>query len=169
MIVLRVLGYIGFYLLLLIGLISIVFTMPGNFIIFGGALIYAIITNFTVIGWKLLLTLGIMATVAELLEYILGVVGAKKLGASKWGVIGALIGAIIGSIVLAPLFLGIGALIGLFVGAFLGAYIVELIRGVPPNEAFRSGLGALSGRVGATFVKLIIAAVMIFFIIRAMI
>jgi len=164
---LHMLGYIGFFLLLAVGLIAIIFTLPGNFIIFGGALLYAILTDFSKIGWRLLLTLGLMATASELFEYVLGVVGAKRWGASKWGIIGALIGAIIGSIVLAPLFFGIGALIGLFAGAFLGAYIVELMRGISPDKAFRAGLGALVGRIGATFLKLVIGVTMIFLIVKA--
>ncbi len=76
--------------------------------------------------------LGILVVILVLsfvLDYVAGAAGAKKFGATKWGIWGALAGGIIG-IFLGPL--------GLLLGPLLGAVTFELLGGI---------IGALTGKI----------------------
>lgn len=127
--------------------------LPGCPLIFGGAFLYAWYTGFTVISWKTLVLLLALAVFGEVLEKISAFVGARRYGASRWGLIGVLLGGIGGLILAGPL--------GLIFGPFLGAVILEILRGQAPDGAFRAGFGALIGMAGGALGKLVIGLIMI--------
>jgi len=102
------------------------------------------------------------------MEYVLVIIGAKRLGASNAAVIGALIGAILGAIAGAS-FLGIGLILGTFLGIFLGAFLVELFIQKDFIKSLKAGTGGILGRVGSILVKLVIAVIMFAIIISRMI
>jgi uncharacterized protein YqgC (DUF456 family) len=58
------------------------------------------------------LVMGALTVLVTLLDYVVPVAGAKKYGASKWGVWGSLAGLLVGFFVLPPS--------GMFVGGFVG-------------------------------------------------
>jgi len=155
---------VGFVLLLsffLIGFFAIFFGLPGTWLILLTSFFYGYAGHFEKFGFPLLTLLAVVALVAELLEYLLGMAGAKRFGASRKGAIASIVGGIIGAIVCAPLFFGIGALLGLFAGAFLGAFLYEWITQRDLEHSLRSGFGALLGKVSGTMVKLLAALGMI--------
>ena len=95
----QILWIIFFIVVCLAGLIISVFGGPGPFIIFGGAFLYGLIEHFQDIDFATLLVLLILSIAGEIMEFFSGLIGAKKFGASKAGMIGALIGGITGSLI----------------------------------------------------------------------
>ena len=143
----------------IIGFIALFFTTFGTLIIFIGALIFAFLTNFTVIGVKTLIFLFTLYACGEALEYILVAVGVKKVGSSNAAIVGALIGGIVGSIA-GVIVLGVNIIIGTFLGIFLGAFIVEFFIHKDVIKSIRAGTGGLLGRLSSIVVKVIIAVIM---------
>ena len=104
----------------------------------------------------LLIWLGIVIVVS-VLDYVVPAYFTKLTGGSKYGSWGAIIGLFVG-LVVPP--------IGMIVGSLLGAFIGELIFAVkPPADSVKSALGAFLGFIFGTGLKLITAAVMMFYIV----
>jgi uncharacterized protein YqgC (DUF456 family) len=79
--------------------------------------------------------------------------GAKRVGASKYAVWGAILGTFAGLFIMPPL--------GLFVGPFVGALIGELIHGKEIRQAAKVGFGTWLGLVMAIVLKMGLAFAMI--------
>lgn len=133
---------------------SIIPGVPGPPLIFAGTLIYALATRFEKVGWFTLLILGIIAALAQIVDYLAAVYGVKKLGGSKWGMWGSILGGLIG--------LFIANIPGMIVGLFAGAFFMELWKG--NKDLFSStkvGWGSLMGFLGGTLMKVIFSLIMI--------
>jgi uncharacterized protein YqgC (DUF456 family) len=140
-------------LLFVAGLVgSIVPWMPGPLFVVAGALIWALATNFERLGAGRLAILGALAVLAFLLDLIVGAIGARRYGAGRMGVAGALVGALVG------LFFGP---VGLVVGCIAGAVAGELLRGADLAQGVRSGAGALLGVLAGLAVDLLVSITMI--------
>ncbi len=114
-------SYVVLVALLLTGLVLNIVGLPGLWVMVASALIYAWVTGFGVyLGWQGLLVLTLLATLAEILEFLAGSTGAKKAGGSKRGMAGAIIGGILGAIFFSIPVPIIGTIIGACVGTFLG-------------------------------------------------
>src|SRR5512133_3597601 len=72
------------------------------------------------LGMSALIAMLVLTLVTYAIDAAAGYMGAKRFGATKWGLIGGAAGALIG------LFFG---LLGLFVGPVIGAIAGELIGG----------------------------------------
>jgi len=139
--------------LFLAGLVgSIVPWMPGPLFILAGAVVWAVATDFQTLGWGRLAVLAALAVLSFLLDFLAGAIGARRYGASRWGVVGALLGAVVG------LFLGP---LGLIAGCVIGAVVGELARGADLAGGVRSGLGALVGLLAGLLADLVLAITMI--------
>ena len=158
---LDILGMILFWLILIIGFVSIFFGVAGTFIIFADALGFAIITHFEKITWTVLGVLLALAIIVELLELALAGAAARKFGSSKAAAWGAIIGGLLGAIILTPFAPLIGTIFGGFLGAFLGALLVELISSEDFNKSIRSAWGAFLGVLGGKVIKITVAIIMI--------
>ncbi len=158
---LEIAGLVIFFLIIAAGMIMILFSLPGCWIILADAIIYGLITRFQEVNLWVLLLLLFVATAAEGLEFLAGVYGTKYYGASRRGIIGAIIGAILGAILMSPLLFLIGAVIGAFIGAFLGASIVEYLNDRNYKRAIRAGMGAFLGKLGGILAKEIAAVAML--------
>lgn len=158
-------GLVIFYIVLLLGAVSIFFGLFGTLIIFLDALVYGFATNFEQIGIKALVLLFCLYLVGELLEYFSIVVGARKFGASGPAIIGAMVGGILGAILGTGVLPIIGTVMGAFLGMFLGAFLVELLVKRKLGASLKAGTGSFLGRIGAVFAKFLIAVVMIIIII----
>ena len=90
-------GLTLFILVLFFGAFSILFGLPGTLVILIDAAVYAAVTGFERIGFKILITLLLLSILAELADFAVGMAGAVKFGASRrsfWvSVVGSLIGA----------------------------------------------------------------------------
>ncbi len=141
-------------LIMLGGLVGVVLPIiPSTPLIWVGVLIYAVCDGFESISWSLVLIFGVLAILSVVLDYFGGVIGAKKYGATRWGLIGSVIGGIVGFFT--------GGIVGLVFGPFFGAVLSELIFGKDLTSAFKSGVGTLVGFLGGVIVKLVIGVVII--------
>lgn len=155
------------FLVLLFGVLSVLFGLPGTVIVFLAALVWAIATGFREISWGVLVGCGFLTLLGELADYALGVVGAKRFGSSNKGILFSLVGGFLGALVGAPLFWGAGAVLGALAGAFFGAVVAELLSyGLGQwKKAVRSGWGNFLGRVAGMVVKMAIAVGMAVWIV----
>lgn len=145
-----------FVLILAFGLVSNFLSIPGNFVVALNTFWYGVATNFEKVTFSFFITLFIIAAAVEFVEYLIIALGAKRYGASRWGVVGAILGGIIGGLsgfTFSPIF---GAIIGGFIGVIVGTMLLELIiKGRNIKAAFHAMLGALIGKVGGLTVKVI--------------
>ena len=143
----------GAIVCILAGLVGLVFpAIPGPPILFAGLWLAAHAEGYAYVGVKTLVVLGILTVLAVVLDFVAGALGAKRFGASRWAVVGALLGAVVG------IFFG---LIGLLLGPFVGAVAGELISGRALDAASRAGVGATIGLLVGTAAKLAIGFTMV--------
>ncbi len=144
-------------------LISVALGIPGTWILLGLAFIIELTDGWfrpegtQTFPWWLLITCILLAILGEIFEFFAGLLGAKKAGSSKKGMIGALIGGIVGAILGVSIPIPIvGSLIGAIIGTFLGAVLGEMQH--DPEVDFRGTLkpatGATIGRILGTLSKL---------------
>lgn len=134
-------------LLMLAGLVgSVVPFLPATPLVFLGALIYALATDWDPIGPGRLALLGAIAAAGWLLQQLAAALGARHYGGSKAAVLGALVGTVVG-LFTAP--------IGLLLGPLLGAIAGELLATGRPRESVQSGLGALIGLAAGAATSLV--------------
>ncbi len=131
-------------------IVPIIPSMP---LIWLGTFLYAIFTHFEKITWMVLLIFALLTIFSIVLENLGNVYGAKKFGATKWGIIGSVVGTGIGFY--------LGGPIGLILGPVVGTVIFELIGGKGYKGALKSGLGNFVGFLGGSLIKVIIGLVMI--------
>jgi len=138
---------------------SLLPVLPGSPLILAGAVLYAWHTQFTVVGWTDLTVLAVLALAGQSLDYAAAALGAKKYGASRWGMIGACIGGTLGLIT--------ANIIGLVVGSFAGAVVLELLKGAELKASVKVGYGTLVGFLCGAVGKVIIAFIMVgYFILQ---
>lgn len=135
------------------GLVGLVLpVIPGALLIFAGLLLAAWIEDFVYVGFWTIAVLAVLAMLTYGVDLWATMFGAKKFGASKYAVIGAVLGSIIG------LFLGFP---GVIFGPFIGAVAGELLAQKNLHQATRSGIGATIGLVLGAALKLALAFAMI--------
>ena len=137
---------------LILSLALIALGLPGLWIMVASAVAYNIVVPGDHISWFSLLGIGVLALVAELLEFSLSGKYARKYGGSRRAGWGAIIGGIVGAFMGVPVPI-IGSVIGAFIGSFVGALIAEMTAGSTAGPATRVATGALIGRVVATALK----------------
>ncbi len=147
------LWYVLAALLVIVGIVgSVLPALPGVPLVFIGLLLAAWADDFQHVGAWTLILLGALAVLAIAIDFIAGVLGAKKVGASRQAVIGAALGTLVG------IFLGLpGIVFGPFVGALLG----ELLAGGTWRKAGGVGVGAWLGFVVGSLAKLGLCGVML--------
>jgi uncharacterized protein YqgC (DUF456 family) len=152
---------IGFILILL-GLIgSVVPVLPGPPLSFLGLLLLAFFRNFEPPLTILLIVIMTFVTLAvTLIDHFLPMFGARKYGASKWAVWGAVIGMIIGFFY--PPF-------GVLIGAFIGAVLLEWLVQKKKGQALKAGWGVFISFLWGTALKLGLCGVMTYYFVKALI
>lgn len=150
--------YVVAAVLVAIGLIGVILpAVPGLPLVFGGMLLAAWAGGFAKIGVATLVILGLLTLLSMAIDFWAAAMGAKRVGASRLALAGALLGT------LAGLFLGP---IGLFVGPFVGALGGELLHGRRLDrdglgQATRVGIGTWVGMVLGVALKLMLACAML--------
>ncbi|MBN8428046.1 MAG: DUF456 family protein [Xanthomonadales bacterium] len=140
-------------LLILVGFAGTILpALPGIPLMFSGMLLSAWMGDFQQIGGWTLGLLGLLAVLSMVGDFVAGLLGAKRVGASGWALAGAALGTLIG------LFFG---LLGLMVGPFIGALLGELIAGATLHRATHVGLGAWLGFLLGTVLKIALAFMML--------
>lgn len=142
-------------LVMIIGAIGTILpAIPGAPLILAAAIIYGFYEGFHKVTLFSLIILGIITLITILIDYLSGIVGAKKYGASKYGIGGAILGGIAGI----PF-----GIIGLFIGPIVGAVIGELISGKELTQSFKIGLGSFLGLIGGSLIKFAFSIAMIIY------
>lgn len=150
--------YIVLGVIALAGVILTAFALPGIWLVFISVLIYGFIDKFTVITPGVLIVLFLLTLLATFIDNILVAVGAKKLGGSKWGMIGAIVGILIGG--------AIGNIPGMFIGSFVVATLFEFVIAKKDfKKSIKAGLGSFIGIVASIFIKVGIAVGMITYVL----
>ncbi len=101
---------------------------PGIGLIVGAIAVWGAIAGFTK---SVITALGIAVTIFAIttaIDYLAGYVGAKKVGASNWGQLGAVIGMVLGLLGLLPALPVGGPIFGLLFGSMVGAFVGEMLH-----------------------------------------
>ena len=139
--------------LVLVGIAGVILpALPGLPLVFIGMLLAAWAGDFQQIGWVTLVVLGLLTLLSVAVDFFATLVGAKRVGASKKALWGAVLGTFVG------IFFGP---IGLFAGPFVGALLGELWHGKEIGQATKVGLGTWLGIVLGIVLKLGVAFAML--------
>ena len=161
-------GFLIFTVVLILSLALIALGLPGLWIMIASAVVYNLVGGTDAIGWFSLISVGVLALIAEYIEFTMSAKYARKYGGSRRAGWGAMIGGIVGAFFGVPVPI-VGPLIGAFVGSFLGALVGELTVGSSKTDSARVATGALIGRVVATAMKMAVGcAVAVWLFIAAM-
>lgn len=123
--------------------------LPGPFMGWIGLFLLHL-TSIIPINYPFLIITFLISVVVWMLDYVIPPMATKKLGGSKYGVIGTGIGLIVGILTPIPL--------GFLFGAFLGALVGELINNRKDiQKAFKAAFGSLLGFLASTVLKLMVS------------
>ena len=147
-------------LLILVGVAGTVLpALPGVILVLAGIVLGAWIDDFARVSGLTVAIIAVLAVAAWLIEYAAGVMGARKAGASKEAILGALIGTVLG------IFTGLLGLLFLpLLGAVIGQYLVDrdLIR------ARNVGIATWLGMAVGMLAKIALSFVMIGIFVAAL-
>ena len=145
-------------LLVVVGLLGTILpAIPGIPLVFAGMLLAAWVDGFQHVGGLTLGLLALLTVLSLLVDFWATAMGARRVGASRKALAGAVLGTFLG------IFFGIP---GIFVGPFVGAVAGELwhrrrVGAADLGMATRVGLGTWVGVVVAVALKLMLAFAMI--------
>ena len=141
-------------LLVIVGLVGVVLpALPGLPLVFLGMLLAAWAGGFEQVGVATLVVLGLLTLVSFGVDFWATAHGAKRVGASRKAIVGAVLGTFAGLFVFPPF--------GLFIGPFAGALIGEWLHKRDLGNAARVGFGTWLGLVLAIVLKLGLAFAML--------
>jgi hypothetical protein len=139
--------------LILLGLAGTVLpALPGTAFVLAGIVLAAWIDDFNRIGGVTISIVAVLAVIAWVLDYVAGLLGAKKAGASRQAIVGAALGTVAG------LFMGlVGVLFMPLVGAAVGEYLARRDQ----RQAVQVGVATWLGIMAGMLAKVAIAFVMV--------
>lgn len=125
--------------------------LPGTPIVLAAAIVHKLVMGPKSIGWFVILILVGITIFSLVLDYLASMYGAKWLGATKKGMIGAFVGLIVGLFFNLP---------GVILGPFIGAGLFEMMGGREWKPAMKAGAGATLGMFAGAVGKLICCVIM---------
>lgn len=139
--------------LILGGLVGTVLPLlPGTVLVWGGLVLGAWIDDFTRVSLTTVSVISALALLAWALDYVAGLIGAKRVGASKQALIGAAAGTLLG------LFMG---LLGVLFMPLLGAAVGEYLAQKDQKRAAQVGLATWVGIMVGLIAKVVLAFIMV--------
>jgi len=146
--------------LIVVGLVGTVLpALPGTLFVLGGIVLGAWIDDFTRVGWVIVTLASVLALLAWVLDYVAGLLGAKKAGASRQAIVGAALGTVAG------IFMG---LIGVLFMPLVGAALGEFIARNDHQRALKVGVATWLGIMAGLVSKVVIAFMMVGLFIGAL-
>lgn len=134
--------------------------LPGPPLCFIGLLLAALANRFsTPLTPTLIIVMAIVTIAVTIADYFIPLLGAKRYGATKWGIWGSVAGMMIG-IFFSPF--------GMLLGAFIGAVIVEWLVQKERGKALKAGWGVFIGSLAGTALKLGVSGMMTYYFIRGL-
>ncbi len=148
-----VLLWVASVALIVVGLVGTVLpALPGTAFVLAGIVLAAWIDDFARVGTTTLAVITVLAVLAWVLDYVAGLLGAQRVGASRLALVGAALGTVAG------LFLGlVGVLFMPFVGAAIGEYLARRDHGGAVKVGAATWLGIMVGMLA----KVVLAFVMV--------
>lgn len=145
--------WVGSVALILLGLAGTVLpVLPGTLLVWGGVLLGAWIDDFTRVSVGTVVIISVLGVLAWGLDFLAGLMGARRAGASKLALIGAAVGTVVG------IFMGlVGVLFMPLLGAAVGEYWAQKDQQRAAKVAFATWLGLLIGMVA----KVVLSFVMV--------
>ena len=139
--------------MILLGLAGTVLPLlPGTLLVWGGILLGAWIDDFARVGTTTVVIVTVLAVLAWSLDYVAGLLGARRVGASKKALLGAAVGTVAG------LFMGlVGVLFMPLVGAAIGEYVVQKDQ----RHAVRVGVATWVGIMVGLIAKVVLSFIMV--------
>jgi hypothetical protein len=139
--------------LIVLGLAGTVLPLlPGTLLVWGGVVLGAWIDDFTRVGTTTVVVVTVLALLAWGLDYVAGLMGAQKVGASKQALLGAAVGTVVG------LFMGlVGVLFMPLVGAAVGEYLARKDQ----SRAVKVGVATWVGIMVGLIAKVVLAFIMV--------
>lgn len=148
-----ILMYVGGLAFVGLGLVGLLVpVIPGAPVVLLGIVLVAWADHFERIGAWGIGACAVLTGLVLLADYLAGVVGARRYGASRWGLIGAVVGTIVG------LFFGLP---GVILGPIVGAVAFEYYKDPDFKRAGKIGFGTLVGFVLGTAVKYALSLLMV--------
>lgn len=100
--------------------------LPGASLILIGTIVWGILTGFAGVEWALGTVIVVLA-LSFVINYLAAYLGAKRVGASLWGQVGAIVGMGLGFFGLLPALPVGGPLAGILLGAIAGGFLGEFL------------------------------------------
>ena len=146
--------------LIVVGLAGTVLPLlPGTVLVWGGIVLGAWIDDFARVGTATVVVVSVLAVLAWALDYVAGLMGAQKVGASKQALLGAAVGTVVG------LFMGlVGVLFMPLVGAALGEYLARKDQ----SRAVKVGVATWVGIMVGLIAKVVLAFIMVGIFVAAL-
>ncbi len=143
---LSLLWYVAAAVLIIVGIAgAIVPALPGVPLVFAGMWLAASVDDYTLIGTGALILLGVLAGIAVLLDFLAGILGARRVAATGRAIWGATIGTFVG------IFFGLP---GLLLGPFIGALVGEVSAGATLRRSTEVGVATWVGILFGTVAKI---------------
>lgn len=137
----------------ILGLLGLVLPiLPGPTLIMISAWVCKLLAPASLEWHWVFIATAIWAT-GSVVDFLASLIGAKVMGSTKWGLLGAMVGALLGLF-----FLPFGLILGPLVGAFAGELLLARRNAFHSGKA---GLGAGLGFVIGKFVQVLTALAMI--------
>ena len=146
--------------LIVLGLAGTVLPLlPGTLLVWGGIVLGAWIDDFARVGTTTVVVVSVLAVLAWALDYVAGLMGARKAGASKQALVGAAVGTVAG------LFMGlVGVLFMPLVGAAIGEYLAQKDQ----TRAVKVGVATWLGIMVGLIAKVVLAFMMVGIFVAAL-
>ncbi len=133
--------------------------LPGTALVLAGILLGAWIGDFQAVGQGVLSVIVVLAVLSWVLEYLAGLLGARKAGASRLALLGAAIGTIVGLLM---------GLVGVLFMPLVGATVGEYISRRDEQQAVRVGLATWLGLMAGLLAKVVLAFTMVGLFVAAL-
>jgi uncharacterized protein YqgC (DUF456 family) len=148
-----VLAYITAAVLILVGIAGTVLpALPGVPVVFAGMWLAAWVDDYALISPGTVILLGVLAGLSVLLDFLAGVLGARRVAATGAALWGATIGTVVG------IFFGLA---GLLLGPFIGALVGEASAGGSMIRSTHVGIATWVGLLFGTLAKIALSFTML--------
>lgn len=128
--------------------------LPGTLLVWAGLLLGAWIDDFTRVSVGTVVFITVLAALAWALDFVAGLIGAKRAGASRLALLGAAAGTLIG------LLMGlIGVLFMPLIGAAIGEYWAQKDQRRAAGVALATWLGLMLGMVAKVVISFVMVGV----------
>ena len=147
--------------LILLGLAGCILpVLPGPPLSFIGLFLLALVKHFSApLTPTVIILMAVITLAVTIGDFVIPLWGARRYGASKWGIWGSVIGMAMG-IFFSPF--------GMLLGAFIGAVAVEWLVQKEKGRAIKAGWGVFIGSLLGTVLKLGVSGMMAYYFVRGL-